>query len=139
MKKLYNAAVVWTVLGLAAGLFYRTYAQQIHHFDGATQLSVLHTHLLALGTLFMLITLALTKVFALDDMANKKMFNLFFWHYNGGLALSSLGMLIIGLNDAAGHESSKMLNGVAGLGHMILTVAFVFFFILLSRGLKAKN
>lgn len=45
MKKLYYSAVIYTVLGLLAGLFYRelTKAQD---FTGDTQLSVLHTHLL---------------------------------------------------------------------------------------------
>lgn len=47
MIRLYYSAALYTVLGLAAGLYYRelTKAQD---FVGDTQLSVVHTHLLAL-------------------------------------------------------------------------------------------
>ena len=48
MKRIFVAASVYLVLGLAAGLFYRefTKAQGYMASDGFTQLSVLHTHVL---------------------------------------------------------------------------------------------
>ena len=60
MNRLYYSAVLYTLLGLAAGLYYRelTKAQD---FVGDSQLSVVHTHLLALGMLFFLVVLALER------------------------------------------------------------------------------
>lgn len=133
MKKLYYAAIAYTVLGLGFGVFYREYTKA-HHFDGATQLAVMHTHLLALGMLFMLVALALEKLF---QLSKTKWFNLFFWHYNGGLVLTMVMMLIIGIRDVAGQASTPMIDGIAGLGHLVITVGLVFFFIALGKRLSA--
>lgn len=67
MIRLYYSAALYTVLGLAAGLYYRelTRAQD---FVGDTQLSVVHTHLLAFGMLFFLVILALEKAFGPTQM-----------------------------------------------------------------------
>ena len=131
MKKLYYAAMTYAVLGLASGLFYREYTK-INDFSGHTELSVMHTHLLALGMMVMLSVLALEKLFVLSKT---KWFNLFFWHYNGGLVLSVVMMLVIGMQQVAGGEVTPMLAGMAGLGHMILTVAVGFLFVALGKRL----
>lgn len=75
MKALYRAAIFYLVLGLVAGLFYREFTKLQDFPEGEyTQLSVAHTHLLALGFMLFLIFLALEKVFALSrllaDMKN---------------------------------------------------------------------
>lgn len=69
MRRLYYAAFTYTILGLLGGLYYRelTKAQDFPE-DGFTQLSVVHTHLFALGMLVMLIVLALEKVFGLTRL-----------------------------------------------------------------------
>lgn len=133
MKKLYYAAVAYAVLGLSAGLFYREYTKA-HDFHGTTQLAVMHTHLLALGMLVMLIALTLEKLFVLSET---KWFNLFFWHYNGGLLLTTAMMLVIGMRDVAGQASTPMLDGIAGLGHIIITIAIAFFFVALGKQLNS--
>lgn len=60
----YYAALMYTVLGLAAGLFYREYTKA-HEFTGATELGTVHTHLLGLGLTVTLVVLALDAVFGL--------------------------------------------------------------------------
>lgn len=134
MKKLYYAALSYAVLGLVSGLFFREYTKA-HDFDGVTQLAVLHTHLLALGMLAMLLVLALEKLFMLSKT---KWFNLFFWHYNGGLLLTVVMMVVIGVRDVAGQASTPMLDGIAGLGHIILTAGIVFLFVALGKRLETK-
>ena len=57
----YYAALMYTVLGLASGLFYREYTQA-HEFTGATELGTVHTHLLGLGLTVTLVVLALDAV-----------------------------------------------------------------------------
>lgn len=135
MKKLYYAAVTYATLGLLSGLFYREYTRA-HDFEGVTQLAVMHTHLLALGMLVMLIALALEKLFALSKT---KWFTLFYWHYNGGLILTAVMMLIIGMGDVAGQATTPMLAGISGLGHIIITVGIAFFFVALGKRLNAPD
>ena len=130
MKKLYISALVWMIVGLTAGLFYRTYAQQIMNFHGDTQLAVLHTHILVLGMVFFLIALCIEKLFTLSDT---KWFNLFFWHYTAGLALTCLMMLIIGIMQVNHMSSSGMIDGIAGLGHIVITAGLAFFFVALGK------
>jgi hypothetical protein len=133
MLKSFYAAAVYTLLGLGAGLFYREYTKA-HDFTGESQLSVLHTHLLALGTLFFLIVLALDKAFTLSGT---KMFTWFFWVYNGGLLLTVAMMVVHGVMTVAGKADSDAVAGIAGLGHIVLTVAFVLFFLALRRPIVA--
>lgn len=135
MKKLYYAAVTYATLGLLAGLFYREYTRA-HDFEGVTQLAVMHTHLLTLGMIVMLVALALEKLFMLSKT---KWFNLFYWHYNGGLALMMVMMFIIGIGDVAGQATTPMLAGIAGLGHIIITVGIAFFFVALGKRVNAEK
>lgn len=135
LKKLYWAAVMYGTLGLGAGLFYREYTKA-HEFTGYSELSITHTHLLALGLLVMLIMLGLEKVF---QLSKTKWFNLFYWHYNGGLLLSVAMMFVIGMRQIAGLGESAMLSGIAGLGHIIITVALVFLFMAIGKRLKSEN
>lgn len=133
MTKSFSAAAVYTLFGLAAGLFYREYTKA-HNFTGDSQLSVLHTHLLALGTLFFLIVLALDKAFAISG---SKLFTWFFWTYNAGLVLTVAMMVVHGVRTVTGDGESPALDGISGLGHIVLTVAFVLFFLALRRPVQA--
>lgn len=134
INKLFTSAAVWTGLGLASGLFYREFTRQTE-FTGVTQLSVAHTHALALGTTILLVVLALAKVFALG--ADRRL-GLFLGLWNGGLALTFTMMLVKGSLQVLDHPlaTSKMLAGISGLGHMILTGAFVLFFVILGRAVQ---
>ena len=125
---------MYAVLGLGFGLFFREYTKA-HDFTGFTQLAVMHTHLLALGMLVMLIVLALEKVF---ELSKTKWFNLFFWHYNAGLLLTVAMMLVVGMRDVAGQTSTPMLDGIAGLGHVVITVSLIFFFVGVGKRLKSQ-
>ena len=137
IKKLFTSAAIWTTLGLASGLFYREFTRQ-RDFTGFTQLSVAHTHALALGTIILLVVLALTKVFALDADRRMRWF-LLFW--NAGLALTFTMMLVKGSLQVLGatFADSPMIAGISGLGHMILTGSFVLFFLIQRRALKADT
>lgn len=135
VNKLFTSAAVWTGLGLASGLFYREFTRQAD-LTGFTQLAVAHTHALALGTTILLVVLALTKVFALHADRRLKLF-LLFW--NIGLGLTFAMMLVKGSLQVRGapFADSPMIAGISGLGHMILTGAFVLFFLILRRAVKA--
>lgn len=132
MKKILNAAFIYMIAGVASGLFYREFTKLNGFPEGkVTQLGLVHTHLLTLGFIVLLIALVIEKVFTISR--SPKLFAWFFWLYNAGVILTS-GMLIWhGSLTVLGQESSKMIAGIAGLGHMLLTAGMVVFFVALRR------
>lgn len=121
--RLLGAVAVYTVLGLAAGLFYREFTKASGHPDGMMgQLGLAHTHILTLGMIVLLIVLALEKSFALSS---SRLFAWFFWIYNAGVVLTSSMLVWHGMVQVQGLESSKMIAGLAGLGHMFVGAGFV--------------
>ncbi|MRH90528.1 DUF2871 family protein [Nocardia sp. SYP-A9097] len=135
MKQLYYAAVLYTVLGLVAGLFYRDFTKS-HNFTGKTELAVTHTHLLALGTLFFLIVIGLEKQFTLSS---GRLYRWFFWTYNVGVLWTVTTMTIIGIRTVQGHSESNPLSHLAGGGHILMTVGFTLFFVCLYRPVVATR
>ena len=132
MKKILNAAFIYMIAGVASGLFYREFTKLNGFPEGKfTQLGLVHTHLLTLGFIVLLIALVIEKVFGISR--SHKLFAWFFWLYNAGVILTS-GMLIWhGSLTVLGQESSTMIAGIAGLGHMLLTAGMVVFFVALRR------
>ncbi len=132
MTKIFNAAFIYMIAGVASGLFYREFTKLNGFPEGrVTQLGLVHTHLLTLGFIVLLIALVIEKVFTISR--SPKLFAWFFWLYNAGVILTS-GMLIWhGSLTVLGQESSKMIAGIAGLGHMLLTAGMVVFFVALRR------
>ncbi|MET8143109.1 DUF2871 domain-containing protein [Sphaerisporangium sp. NPDC005288] len=135
MKKLYYAAHTYMILGVVSGLYYRELTK-MNDFTGDTQLGVVHTHLLALGMLFYLLVLALEKLFTLSA---SKLFNWSFWVYNAGLALTVLMMIIHGTQTVLGAKTSAAISGIAGLGHIVLTVGLILFFVNLGKRIPATS
>ncbi len=134
MKKIYWTAFIYVILGLALGVFYREFTK-IHEFVGHTQLAVLHTHALALGTFFFLIVFLLAHV---TEITSAKSFSYWMVAYNVGLAGLLATMLVRGMGQVLAWELSGW-NHVAGLSHVIIAVAFIWFFILLGKSIKTKK
>ena len=134
MNKLFYSAFIYMVLGVAGGFFYRELTKS-HDFseNDFTQLSVVHTHLLTLGFIILLIVLALEKLFQLSE---SKLFNWFFWIYNAGVVLTAGMMLWHGTLTVLGKESNAMISGIAGLGHIFLTIAMILLFFVVKSGIK---
>lgn len=136
MKKLLYASFIYMVLGVSAGLFYREFTKMNDFPEGQfTQLGVAHTHLLTLGFIILLIVLALEKVFALSQ---SKLFNWFFWTYNVGVVLTSAMLIWHGSLTVLGQESSAMISGIAGLGHIFITIGMIFLFFVCRRAVLAS-
>lgn len=137
MKKIAHSAFGYTIFGLLAGLFYREFPRIIDATDivGDSQLSVVHTHTFTLGTLFFLFVLILTKLFELNV---HKHFNKFFVTYHIGLGTTVLTMLAHGIYVTLGNDPHAAFSGIAGLGHIILTIAFVLFFLVLIQSVEKE-
>ncbi|ANP48325.1 pheromone shutdown protein TraB [Streptomyces griseochromogenes] len=135
MRKILNTAHIYMIIGLVSGLYYRELTKA-EDFDGTTQLAVVHTHVLALGMLFFLVVLALEKQFTLTD---HRLFGWFFWIYNAGLAVTVAMMTLHGTLTVLGHDGGAAVAGIAGLGHVLLTVGLVLLFVTLGKCLPAAS
>jgi hypothetical protein len=133
MRRLFYASFAYMIVGVLSGLFYREFTKLNDFPEGQfTQLGLAHTHLLTLGFIVLLIVLVLEKVFTLS---RSRLFGWFFWLYNAGVILTSAMLVWHGSLTVLGQESSKMIAGIAGTGHMLLTAAMVLLFLALGRAI----
>lgn len=123
VKKYINCAIVYAILGLAGGVFFREFTK-INGFDGQTALAFIHPHYLALGALFFVILVILDKLFNVGGSLNKVLIA-----YHIGLNLSVVMLLVRGvfqvLGTALPNGADAAISGIAGLGHIILGVSLV--------------
>lgn len=131
MKKLWIAACGYATLGLFFGLLYRTLTHD--GFDGRTQLSTTHTHFLALGFIVMLVCVALEAAL---KFSGSRSFTIFFTTYNAGLLITGGVMVWHGLLQLDGQQGGGMIAGIAGLGHILLTVGIAALLVSLSKPIK---
>jgi hypothetical protein len=137
MRRLYYSAFAYMVAGVLSGLFYREFTKLNGFAEGQpTQLGLVHTHLLTLGFIVLLIVLVLEKVFTLS---RSRLFGWFFWLYNAGVVLTSAMLLWHGSLTVLGLESTKMIAGIAGTGHMLLTAGMILLFVALGRAISAER
>lgn len=137
MRKLFLAATTYMAAGLAGGLLYREFTKLNGFPEGAqTQLAGVHTHLLALGTLVMLVVLALDKTMGLSE---DRRFGWFFWVYNAGVVITAAMMTVHGMRTVLGQAPSPAIAGVAGIGHMLITAGFVLLFVILGAALRRES
>lgn len=135
MRATFYAAAIYTFMGLTGGLFYRELTK-VQNFEGVTQLSVVHTHLLTLGTIMMLLVLVLIRAF---NLPTERLFWSFFWVYNAGVALTTTMMVIGGTRTVLGDVTGAAHAGIAGLGHMTLTAGMILLFIWLGQTVLKKQ
>ena len=121
MKKFINLSLVYAVLGLASGVFFREFEKYNHIEDSA--LGVVHGHLLGLGCLFFLLVLILDKLFSISGTAS---FRVFFVTYNIGLPITILMMFARGiLKVELGKGLDASISGMAGIGHILVAIGLV--------------
>ncbi|SLM98254.1 hypothetical protein FM103_04400 [Corynebacterium xerosis] len=139
MDKLLNTAFAYIILGLASGLFYREFTKATDNLGTHTQLNTLHTHLLVLGMVMFLVVLALDAVFSLSG---RRSFSVFYWTYNIGLVVTVAMQAVRGFLTLDGQDpatTSAAIPGIAGLGHMLLTVGLVALFVAVRAGIKDRT
>ena len=89
-----------------------------------------------LGLFFFLIVLLLEKQFKLTENKKMKSFLLF---YNGGLFLTIIMLVVRGittvLNTTLTTAMNAAISGIAGVGHILLGVGLLYFFLILKERL----
>lgn len=133
MKKLLNTAFIYAILALVAGLYYRQMTVN-YNFTGKTMLSLLHTHLFVLGMFMFLFVLLLEKNFSLTK---SDLFNWFYYIYNAGLIITVVMMVVHGTLTVMGITTGAAIAGIAGIGHIIISIGFILFFLCLNDRVKA--
>src|SRR5262245_32422715 len=135
MKKLFYAATFYLVFGLCSGLFYREFTKS-NEFTGLTQLTLAHAHILVLGFFMFLLLTLFEKVFRLSK---SRWFNSFFVVYNVGALLTMTMFLVIGVAQVRGITPAGPFNGVAGLGHIIITIGLGFLILVLRERILGEE
>lgn len=138
MKKYYLSSIVYALLALVGGVFYREFTKGFS-FTGQTTLSVVHVHYFVLGTIFFLVMLLLEKSFS---FTNKKT-NVAFILYHVGLNVTCLMFLVRGIlqvtNQSLTTGIDAMVSGFAGIGHIILGVSLVLVLVFIYQNIFKKK
>lgn len=118
MKRLMNVSIVYGVLGLIGGVFYREFTK-LNGFTDFTTLSVVHTHYLMLEMVLFLLLVLFEKNFHFVD--NKVLKYLLFYHI--GLNLTVVMLTIRGVVQVLSLDVSSAV--LSGIGHLILGVSMI--------------
>ena len=126
MKRLMLASIIYAVLALVGGVFYREFTK----LNGFTTLSVVHTHYLMLGMVFFLMLVLLENNF--HFICNKVRKCLIFYHI--GLNLTVIMLVVRGVVQVLSlNVSSAVLFGIA---HLILGISMVLVLISIRNCIK---
>lgn len=135
MKKVMNLSIVYFILAMISGVFYRELTK-FNEFTGQTSLSVLHTHILVLGTgVFLFIAL----LFRITSLEQSSLYKKFYMLYNFSFPLFIIMMGVRGILQVLGTTVTKSLNGImsgiSGISHMGITIAFLILLIAIKKEL----
>ena len=134
-KRYLNTAFAYAIVAMVLGVFYREFTK-FTGFTGLTRLSVMHTHYFMLGMFFFLVALAMEKLFNFSTQPFGRRFYLL---YNIGLNIGGAGLFARGLTQVLSPTLSPGLSaaisGVSGLGHLLLGLGIIFFFVALKKQL----
>lgn len=138
MKRYINWALLYAVLAMAGGVFYREFTK-FNGFTGKTTLSVVHTHYFLLGMVFFLVLLLLEKSFSFTGAKTGRVLTV----YHVGLNLAAAMLVVRGvvqvLVPALSSGMSAAISGVAGIGHILLGVGMVLLLVQVKRAVSAAK
>lgn len=136
MKRHIKFALVYAVLAMVCGVFYREFTKAIG-FTGVTALGKMHVHLFMLGmVVFLLVALFDAKL----GLQKHKLYILFMATYNAGIGIMCIMLLVRGIFDVIGGEAPDgAISGIAGIGHILVAVGIVLFFCMLLLSLRKDD
>lgn len=136
MKNFYKLSAFYAILAAVGGVFYREFTK-FNAFTDTTTLGFVHTHAFMLGMFFFLLLLLLEREFHISQHVKLKPFLIL---YNTGLLVTIIMLIVRGIPQVLLIELSAgmngMISGIAGLGHILLGVGLVFFFLILKDQIK---
>ena len=138
MKRYMNTALLYTVLAMVGGVFYREFTK-LNGFTAKTTLAVVHTHYFLMGMVFFLILLMLEKNFSFTGPKTGRILAV----YHVGLNLTAVMLVVRGAVQVSGTVlsagMSAAISGVAGIGHILLGVSLVLLLLQVKRSVPAAR
>ena len=135
MKRYMNTALLYAVLAMAGGVFYREFTK-FNSFAGKTTLGVVHTPYFLLGMVFFLLLLVLEKNFSFTAASTARVLTV----YHVGLNLTAVMFVVRGVTQVLGTPlssgASAAISGIAGIGHILLGVSLVLVLVQIRRSVK---
>lgn len=136
MKRYANTALLYAVLAMAGGVFFREFTK-FNGFTDKTALSVVHTHYFLLGMAFFLLMLLLEKSFSFTNVKILRVLAV----YHIGLNLTAVMLVVRGVLQVLAFDLSRGMNaaisGIAGIGHVLLGVSIVLVLLQIRRSVSA--
>ncbi len=124
MKRYSQAALVYAILAMVGGVFYREFTK-FNGFTERTTLSMVHTHYFLLGMVWFLLLLLLERNFSFTTEKTKRVLVV----YHVGLNLTSAMLVVRGiiqtLEVSLSSGANAALSGFAGIGHILLGVSII--------------
>lgn len=137
MKRYINIALLYAVLAMIGGVFYREFTK-FNGFTAKTTLGVVHTHYFLLGMFFFLILLLLEKNFSFTGAKTGRVLAV----YHIGLNLTGVMFVVRGVTQVLGTELSSgmsaAISGIAGIGHILLGVSLVLILVQIKRAVSKE-
>ncbi len=138
MKRYMNTALLYAVLAMAGGVFYREFTR-FNGFTDKTALSVVHTHYFLLGMVFFLLLLLLEKSFSFTGAKTGRVLVV----YHIGLNLTAIMFVVRGvvqvLRTPLSSGRDAAISGMAGIGHILLGISLVLLLLQIKRGVSAAQ
>lgn len=139
MKRHIKIALVYAVLAMVCGVFYREFTKA-YEFTGVTSLGKVHTHLFMLGmVVFLLFALFDAKL----NLQRSRLYLPFLIVYNAGVGIASALMIARGVTQVItaelGAGANGALSGIAGLGHILTAAGLILFFCMLLFALRSEK
>ena len=137
MKRYMNASLLYAILAMVGGVFYREFTK-FNGFTARTILGVVHTHYFLLGMVFFLLLLLLEKNFSFTGAKTKRVLTA----YQVGLNLTAVMFVVRGVPQVLGTELSTGMNaaisGIAGIGHILLGISMVMLLLQVRKSVAEK-
>lgn len=138
MKRYMNSSLLYAILAMAGGVFYREFTK-FNGFTARTTLSVVHTHYFLLGLVFFLLLLVLEKNLSFTGEKTGRVLTV----YHIGLNLTAVMLAVRGVTQVLGLTLSSgidaAISGMAGIGHILLGVSLVLLLLQIKRGVAASR
>ncbi len=137
MKRYMNFALLYAILAMIGGVFYREFTK-FNGFTAQTTLSVVHTHYFLLGMVFFLLLLVLEKSLSFTRAKTGRVLAV----YHIGLNLTAVMFVVRGVTQVLGLPLSSgmdaAISGMAGIGHILLGVSLVLILLQIRRSVSAS-
>lgn len=124
MKRYMNMALLYAILAMAGGVFYREFTR-FNGFTAKTTLSVVHTHYFLLGMVFFLLLSLLERSNPFSNTKTRRVLAV----YHIGLNLTNVMLAVRGVTQVLAFPLSSgmdaAISGVAGIGHILLGISTI--------------